>query len=316
MDRRSFLLAGAALAFAPRGLAAAGRSRGWVGLATADLQARLVAVDLASGAVLEHVPTVAYPRSIETVGATAVVGHPETGTVTLVDGASRRITHVLRGFGEPRYTAAHPDGRHAFVTDAGRGELVAIDVLEGRILGREQVGDLARHLGIDPSGTRIWAALGSKAQQLAIVDVSTPARPRLIGHVRPPFLAHDVAWAPDANHVWVSSGDSRGLAVYTSGGQVVARLPADAPPQHITFDEDTAYVASGLSGTMRRHGLDGARLSMTRVPEGSYNIQYAHGYVVTPALGHGTLCVIDRAGTLLHREQIARSSHDACVVAR
>jgi len=314
MDRRRFLVAAAAVVVARGRLAAAAGSRRLVVLATADLEARLVAVDLTTGAILEHIPTTAYPRSIETVGNTAVVAHSEMGAVSLVDGATRRIIRVLGGFGEPRYTAGHRDGRHAFVTDAGRGELVALDVKAGAVLAREPVGLLARHVSINQAGTRIWTALGSKAEEIATVDVSNPARPRLLGHLHPPFLAHDVVWAPDSEHVWVSSGDSRGLLVYTPTGRIVARLPADGPPQHISFDRTTAYVTSGLSGTLRRHSLDGRRLSLTRIPEGSYNVQYAHGHVVTPALGGGSLCILDQAGTLLHREQIANSSHDACIV--
>jgi DNA-binding beta-propeller fold protein YncE len=283
-------------------------------LATADLEARLVAVDLLNGAILGHIPSTAYPRSIETVGNTAVVAHSERGVVSLVDGATQRITHVLDGFGEPRYTAGHPDGRHAYVTDAKTGELVTLDIQAGRILAHEPVGLLARHLSINHAGTRIWTALGPKAEQLATVDVSDPSRPRLLGHLSPPFLAHDVAWAPDGNHIWVSSGDSHGLLVYTPEGKIVARLPADAPPQHLTFDASTAYVTSGLSATLRRYSLDGKQLSLTRVPEGSYNVQYARQRVVTPALGYGSLCILNQAGTLLHRDQIANSSHDACIV--
>ena len=73
-------------------------------------------------------------------------------------------------------------------------------------------------------------------------------------------------------------------------------------------------MTSGLSGTLRRHSLDGRRLSLTRVPEGSYNVQYADGRVVTPALGGGSLCILNQEGTLLHRDQVANSSHDACIV--
>lgn len=283
-------------------------------LATADLEARLVVVDLASGAILGQIPTTTFPRSIETVGNTAVVAHSEVGVVSLIDGTTQRISHVLNGFGEPRYTAGHPDGRYAYVTDASRGELVALDIDRGTILAREPVGLLARHVSINHDGTRIWTALGPKAEQIAIVDVAAPAQPRLIGHLRPPFLAHDVVWAPDGKHIWVSSGDSRGLLIYTAEGQIVARLPADAPPQHITFDDTTAYVTSGLSGTLRRHNLSGKALSLTRIPEGSYNVQYAHDRVVTPALGYGSLCILNQGGTILHRDQIANSSHDACIV--
>ena len=314
MDRRGFLVTAGLAWFAT------GRQFSWAAdarrivLATADLESRLVAVDLASGAIVGHVPTVAYPRSIETVGNTAVVAHSEVGRVSLIDGNTLRITHVLAGFGEPRYTAAHPDGRHAFVTDARRGELVAIDVRTGSVLAREPVGALARHVSINRTGDLVWTALGSKAEQIAIVDVSTPARPRLLKRIRPPFLAHDVAWTPDGEHVWVSAGAGRALLIYSARGRVVARLPADAPPQHITFDRETAFVTSGLSGTFRRHSLDGRRLSLTRVPEGSYNVQYADGRVVTPALGGGSLCILDQAGTLLHRDQVANSSHDACIL--
>src|SRR5262249_13586851 len=105
MDRRGFLLASAAFTLGTRALAAPRP----VVLATADLEARLVAVDLRRGEVLGHIPTIAFPRSIETVGNMAVVAHSELGAVSLVDGRTRRVQHVLDGFGEPRYTAAHPD---------------------------------------------------------------------------------------------------------------------------------------------------------------------------------------------------------------
>ena len=313
MDRRAFLLGAAALALAPRALA--GTPRRLLALVTADLEARLVAVDLASGRVHRYLPTEPKPRSIETVGGTAVVAHSEVGLVTLVRAATLSVTHVLHGFGEPRYTAGHPDGRHAFVTDAERGEVVAVDVLRGRVVGREHVGARARHVTIDPSGRRLWIALGSKAEQIAIVDVTRPSRPRLVRLVRPPFLAHDVAWTPDGRTIWVSSGDKNELALYRARTlDVVARPPADWPPQHVTFRGRRAYVTSGWNGSLRVYRSDGHSLRRTIVPVGSYNVQQADGWVVTPGLGTGSLCILDPRGRLLRRERIARSSHDACIV--
>jgi hypothetical protein len=60
MDRRAFIAGAAALALAPRGLAEieAGRE---VALLTADLESRLVAVDLETGRVLRYVPTLPRP---------------------------------------------------------------------------------------------------------------------------------------------------------------------------------------------------------------------------------------------------------------
>jgi hypothetical protein len=50
------------------------------------------------------------------------------------------------------------------------------------------------------------------------------------------------------------------------------------------------------------------------IPAESYNVQQAHGWVVTPGLGTGTLCLLDRGGRVRWRRTIARSSHDACIV--
>jgi hypothetical protein len=83
----------------------------------------------------------------------------------------------------------------------------------------------------------------------------------------------------------------------------------------VTFLGGVAYVASGDDGTVRVHSLaDGRVLRTTSVPVGSYNVQQGDTLVLTPSLERGTLCILGRDGRLLHRVQVARSSHDACVV--
>jgi hypothetical protein len=62
------------------------------------------------------------------------------------------------------------------------------------------------------------------------------------------------------------------------------------------------------------HEVGGRELRRTAVPEDSYNVQQAYGWVVTPGLGRGTLCILDARGRVLRRETVARSSHDACIV--
>jgi DNA-binding beta-propeller fold protein YncE len=311
MDRREFLAGAAALALAPRRLFAAPRR---LALMTADLESRVLAVDLESGRVVRRIRTHAYPRSIETVGRTAVVCHSELGLVSVVDADSLGVVHVVRGLAEPRYTAAHPDGRHAYVTDAKRGEVVLLDVAAGRVLAREHVGALARHITIDRDGRRLWVALGSKAREVVVVALDG-VRPRLVRRFAPPSRGHDVAFAPDGRHAWVSSGDGRQLAVYDlRSRRVVARPSAGWPPQHVTFSADRAYVTSGWSGSLQVHTLDGRELSSVPVPVGSYNVQQRSGIVVTPALGHGDLTTVTLAGRVVRSEKLAHSSHDACIV--
>jgi molecular chaperone DnaK len=309
VDRREFLAAAAAATFALR----SGAQRE-VALVTADTEAAVVAVDPVAGRALSRISTRPDPRSIERVGEHAVVTHTAIGEVTVLRGLE--IRRVLRGFGEPRYTAGAPDGRHAFVTDSGRADIAVLDILRGRVLARLHLGGWPRHVSIDQSGRLLWVALGTEARELAVVDVTSPLRPRHLGTVRPPFLLHDVAFVPGTRQVWVTSGNRGTLAVYDARtGHVLRRLSAGSPPQHVTFHGGNAYVTSGEDGTLRVHSLrDGRVLRQTEIPVGSYNVQQGPGRILTPSLARGTLCVLDTAGRVRRRVQVARSSHDACFI--
>jgi len=98
-------------------------------------------------------------------------------------------------------------------------------------------------------------------------------------------------------------------------------LRADAAPQHIAFSESRAYVASGESGTLRVHRLDGSLVRLSSVPDGSYNVTYGGAELtlgrpaaVTPSLDLGTVCVLAPDGSVRTIRRIARSAHDACIV--
>jgi DNA-binding beta-propeller fold protein YncE len=314
VDRRTFLAGTAALAATPSSALARLAGGTPVALVTADLESRVMAVDLSSGRVLRSIRTVADPRSIEScAGTLAVVAHTAQAAVTVLDGRTLAVRRVLRVFGEPRYTAASPDGRLAYITDSGRGELVVLDVWRGAVLWRQDVGGPARHLSL--RGSQLWVALGTKAEEVAVLDASVPARPRLVRTFSPPYLAHDVAFAPGGRRVWVTSGDRGTIGIYGArSGRLLRRLAADAPPQHVTFVGDRAYVTSGDDGLLRVHALDGRLLRTTRVPLGSYNVQEGWGVVLTPSLQRGTLCVVSPRGGLIRQVRAARSSHDACFV--
>lgn len=305
MNRREFLAAAAAVPFTLE------RQR-TLALVTADTESAVVAVNPFSGRLVRRIRTRPDPRSIERVGETAVVAHTATGEVSLLRGLS--VWHVVEDFGEPRYTAAAPNGRYAFVTDSGRRELAVIDVLRARVGARLHLGGWPRHVSIDQSGRTLWVALGTASRDLAVVDVTRPLHPRHVGTIRPSFRLHDVGFVPGRGHVWISSGDRGALAVYDARtGHVLRRLWAGSPPQHVTFDSACAYVTSGNDGTLRVHSLaDGRLLRQTRIPVGSYNVQFGPGRILTPSLERGTLCVLDTNGRVNRTIRVAHSSHDAC----
>jgi DNA-binding beta-propeller fold protein YncE len=318
MNRREFVLAAAGAALSVRGSSAFGSLLGGTPLAyvTADLESHVVALDLGTARVVDRIRTGPGPRSIEAVrGTIAVVAHTEHGVVSLLDARGRLRTEVER-FAAPRYTAVHPRLPYAYVTDSEREEIVVLDADRGRVLWRTAVPGPARHISLGPDGRTLWAALGTTADRVAILDVSHPRRPRLRRTLSPPFLAHDVVFSPRGYAVWVTSGDSPELALYSLDGRVRRVIAAGAPPQHVAFGSEKAFVASGDDGTVRRHRLDGSLVREVRVPVGSYNVTFdpAGGRVVSPSLARGTISVLDRNGRVQAVQRVARAAHDSCVV--
>jgi DNA-binding beta-propeller fold protein YncE len=215
------------------------------------------------------------------------------------------VRHVLDGFEEPRYAVSSRDGRYAYVTDSGRVDLAVVDVERGTVVARLPLRLWPRHLSISPDGRTLRVGLGTASPQLAVVDVSEPAHPRLRTYAKPPFAAHDVGFAP-SGRLWVTAGAEPRISAH---GRILA---ADGAPQHVTFLADRAFVTSGGSGTLRVYDERSARLLRTTpIPIGSYNVQFLGDRVLTPSLNEGTLCVLDAAGSLLRRVRVAPSCHDA-----
>ena len=318
MDRREFLLGAAAvpvaLAVNPSALASrlGGTAAAFV---TADLESHVVVVELGSGRTVARIPTAPGPRSIEAVhGRTAVVAHTDHGLVTLIDGISRKIRSELDGFESPRYTAVHPSTDLVYLTDSAAEEVVTVDAVRGRILARASVPGPARHIGVSIDGRTLWTSLGTAATRIAVLDNGNPRRPRFEHTIAPPFLAHDVVFAPDGRTVWVTSGSERRIALFRGERRPLSILASGAAPQHVTFARRKVFVACGDDGVVHRHRLDGERVREARVPVGSYNVTFGWGQVVTPSLGDGTVSLLDRNGRVRVVRRVARAAHDACIL--
>jgi DNA-binding beta-propeller fold protein YncE len=330
VNRRALLVSAAAgaLGLAIDPLSIAARMKGSaVALVTADLESHVAVVDLVSARVFRRIETAPGPRAIEYIatrgprlaGSGVVVAHTEHGVVTVIGAPSYSVRAELDGFSKPRYACSAPFSPHgaiAYVTDSAANELVAIDVLgSGRVVHRTRLPGPARHVSISPDGRTIWTALGSKAARIAVLDVSDPLRPRLERTFEPPFLAHDVVFAPLGKHVWVTSGAGNQIGLYRADTREVVRVvAADRAPQHVAFVGEFAFVSSGDDGTVRIHRLNGDLARVAEVPTGSYNVTFGGERVVTPSLSRGTVALLDERGAVRAVRTVARAAHDACVV--
>ena len=326
MRRREFLSVAAAplaLAFLPDGCrqmadrAGAGRRPTEpLAFVTADVESHIVVVSSSDGSVRRRIATREGPHSIEAAPGQALVAHPDSGLVTILDTGAMEVRRVLEGFGEPAYTAVSPDGSFAFVSDAATGDLVVIDLRRGRIVGGGAVGAEARHLTISPDGRTVWVSLGMEAPEVVVVDLTEPERPSVSGRLELPFLAHDVVCAPDGRRLWVTSGVERRIALYQPGRSTpLSSIDADAAPQHVSFGARRTFVASGDDGTLVTHDpLSGAILGRDRLPNGSFNISRRGSAVVSPSLEEGTVTIADGNGRVRLSRRVAEAAHDACLI--
>ena len=286
-----------------------------VAFVTADLESHVVLVELGSGRTIARIRTAPGPRSIEAVhGRTAAVAHTEHGLVTLIDAVPRKVRSELDGFESPRYAAVHPSTDLVYLTDSAAEEVVTVDAVRGRILARTRVPGPARHIGVSIDGRTLWTSLGTAATRIAVLDNGNPRRPRFEHTIAPPFLAHDVVFAPDGRTVWVTSGSERRIALFRGERRPSSVLASGAAPQHVTFARHKVFVACGDDGVVHRHRLDGERVREAQVPVGSYNVTFGWGQVVTPSLGDGTVSLLDRNGRVRMVRHVARAAHDACIL--
>ena len=304
-------LAGAVL-LAPASQAHAGGGP-VVALVTAETMNQLIAVDLLSGRIVKRLRMPADPQNVAVCGGTAAVVSARAGAVTLMDASTLRIRRVLRGFASPHIPACSPYGGYIYVTDDARGQLA---VIRNRVIRKLFVGYGAHHMAVSPDQPRIWIALGERARSIVVVDTADPARPRLIGHVDPHGLAHDLAFGPSGRRVWVTYDVGARVRIFDAGTRRPLRaLYGGAPPQLGAFDNiGHADVTSGDDGTLRIFSLRTARPVRTvRVPSGSFNLVTFGGFVVTSSLTNGTLVDARDSGRVVLRKRVAPAARDVAI---
>ena len=291
-----------------------------VALVTAEQQNELLAVELPSGKVLRRVSLPADPQNVAVGNRTIAVVSTGAGAVTLLGERSLRILKVFRGLSDPHIVATSSSGRLAYVTADGSGELVVIGLRARRILDRVFVGAGAHHLAVSPGGKRLWIALGERASEISIVDVSRPSRPRLLRRFSPGFTAHDLTFSPDGRRVWVTSGIGDSVyALNARTGRRAFAVRVGPAPQHVAFNPIPALAGYAFATSGYGHRIvkvdarTGRVLKTATTPTGSFNLSTFGGLVVTTSLLDGTVTEFDTNLRRLMSARVARATRAVAV---
>jgi DNA-binding beta-propeller fold protein YncE len=292
-------------------------------LVTAQDEDRLLVVGLPSGRLIHTVPIPGGPSYVDATRGVVVVVSTGSGTVTLLDRRSLRTIRVFQGFVSPHIPAISPDGRYAYVTDDGSGELSVIGLYDHRLISRVFVGFGAHHLAFTPSEREVWVALTQTARTIALLSTVNaagmvdPGHPHVVGSLHPRFLAHDLLFTPGGRQVWITSADGSSVGVFDARTRRLLRqVPAGVGPQHIVFAGGFAYITSGYGSSIEQVDLYSGRvLRRVYAPDGSFDLDAARHYVVTASLLRGTLAIYNGELQLLHVRQLASSTEDVTLSA-
>jgi len=127
-----------------------------------------------------------------------------TGTVEVIDAASRQTIRSFEVGPAPYRFALSPDGTRAYTTNLGGPTLSIVDVASGATIATVPVGVRPSGLAVSPDGTRVYVA-GEQQETLTIVDAdhntvratfSIPNHPR------------EVVISPDGRRAYVSTQDA------------------------------------------------------------------------------------------------------------
>lgn len=291
-------------------------------LVTAETENRLLIVDLHTGKVTRAIALPAGPQYVAAEPGLAIATSTTAGAVTLLEGDRLHVAKVLRGFSGPRITGLAPDGEYAYVTDDARGTLTTIQLGRARVTSTVSVGAGAHHFAVSPDGRRIWIALGESATRIVTLTscvspcIPTPlinsGHPRISGRFEPGFPAHDLAFSPDGQRVWITSATGPDVTVVRARDhRRLFRVAVGPPPQHIAFDGRYAYLTSGYGSMIEKvTASTGKMIARARTPYGSFELDAGDGYVATASLLNGELAIYTPQLELLRTRKLAAATRD------
>jgi hypothetical protein len=286
--RRAFAVLVVALTLSlPEGARGGGSPIGFVSL---PAEGTLAAIALPGGGTLARIAVPGAPRSVAASmnGRRVLVASPDAGTVTEIDGVSRRVVRIFHGFERPVAVAldfAPPVGivtpRYAYVLDETAGTLDVLDLARGQIARRLEVGAHPERIAVDAA--ELWIAhAGSGA--LTRVSVSSPTKPRLLASVDAGAPVAALAADPQLHSVFVSTGAgivARFVDGSVRGQQNYRRLIGHEPIAGLALAVPDLLVAvdrRGLGHVLREQ--TGKPVSRLRVPTGVEAADVYGGWLV------------------------------------
>ena len=174
----------------------------------------------------------------------AYVPNEKSGTISIIDTATDRVTGEIKAGEKPRGIAVSPDGKLLYVSDQPHRVLNVIDIGKKTIIAKIELGESPEGVGISADGKWVVVAV-EESNSIAFIDTATN-KLALNLKVKGKNPEHAV-FSPDVKWLYVSAEDSDVVDVIDARTQKqVASIKTGQRPRGIGFlpDSSRAYVAA------------------------------------------------------------------------
>jgi YVTN family beta-propeller protein len=181
------------------------------------------------------------------------------GPVKVIDAVHGTVTHSITTGRKPMHVAMNPNGKHAYVSNAGDGTVAVVDTTTKAVTATITVGDPleagtgvgAGPLAISPNGKSLWvlSTFFTTNGKVSEIDIASKAVVATVTVGRDPF---GIAVSPSGTRAYVSNNGSGTVSVIdTATKAVVATVPVGSDPYGVAVSTDNkrAFVTHLNTGS-------------------------------------------------------------------
>lgn len=202
----------------------------------------------------------------------------QSGTVAVVNTATRAKTLEFKVGGQPTEIAFTPDGRRAFVSNRLDDSVSVVDTATHRVTATLEVGDEPHGVLVDRAGKYLYV-LNTSIDNVSVIDLATLQEVKRLSASRSPW---DLALSPDGKTILVTNV----LSAYTGDrNPSLSELTVIDAEQAVVKDRVNVPGANLLQGIAWHPSGEYAVFTQLRSKNLVPMTRINHGWTITNGLG-------------------------------
>lgn len=220
-----------------------------------------------------------------------------SGSVVVVDTATRTRRIEIPVGGQPNDVTFTPDGRKAFVSNRLEDNVSVVDVATHRVVQTIDVGDEPHGVLVDRKG-RFLYVLNTSIDNISVIDLATLQEVKRLRASRSPW---SLAQSPDGGSIVVTHALSRFIG---DRQPAMSEVTVIDPERAVVADRVTVPAANLLQGVTWHPSGDYALFTLLRTKNLVPMTRINHGWTISNGLG-----LLWRDGTV---DQVLLDQNNLC----